>query len=203
MKIIPLDNISHFSLPLPIYTSVHLADAIGKDGEEFSVFAGLEKKYAEQLREYSLNKQDIDLQENTGDYARFGKGSYAEWYGKSRTPFCVIHKRTDTLAALIWLGPKTLGKKSIKFGAEEADEMQDHWHTISVRSYVPFRGKGIMFNFVKFAIDIYKSKFPYIMLWSGMAVDNKAVVKLFTALGFEVDEENSDLGAHWQVMIKK
>ena len=61
MKIIPQNNVPEFSLPLPIFSSIHLADAIGRDGEEFSVFVGLVKKYAEQLKALALDESDVDL----------------------------------------------------------------------------------------------------------------------------------------------
>src|SRR3989344_4712793 len=90
MKIIPQNNVPEFSLPLPIFSSIHLADAIGRDGEEFSVFVGLVKKYAEQLKALALDESDVDLQKYTGDKERFGLGSYEDWYNKNRTPFALV-----------------------------------------------------------------------------------------------------------------
>ena len=203
MKIIPKENLPNFSLPLPIYSVVEIADAIGSDGEEFDVYVGLEKKYIEQLKQLSLDNKDIDLQSHTGDRVRFGEGSYEVWYNKSRTPFCLIHKRTDALAAFIWFGPKPLGEKSLKFRKDREYEKQDIWHTISCRSYSPFRGKGLMKNFIKFAMDIYKNHFPGVMIWNGMDDRNMAMVKISAELGFEIDEENSDLPEHWLVTINK
>ena len=80
MKIIHKDNFKNFSLPLSIFYSIHIADAIAKDGEEFDIFIGLEKKYVEQLKQFSLDKRDVELQNNTGDKERFGKGSYEDLY---------------------------------------------------------------------------------------------------------------------------
>jgi hypothetical protein len=203
VKIIPKENLLNFSLPLPIYSAIRIADGIGKDGEEFDVYVGLEKKYIEQLKQLSLDNKDVDLQSHTGDRARFGEGSYEVWYNKSRTPFCLIHKRTDALAAFIWFGPKPLGEKSLKFRKDREYEKQDIWHTISCRSYPLFRGKGLMKNFIKFAMDIYKNHFPSVMIWNGMDDRNTAMVKLSSDLGFETDKENSDLSEHWLVMVKK
>jgi hypothetical protein len=185
-----------------MYSAIHIADAIGSDGEEFDVYIGLEKKYIEQLKQLSLDKKDVDLQSHTGDRARFGEGSYEVWYEKNRTPFCLIHKRTDALAAFIWFGPKPLGEKSMKFRKDREYEKQDIWHTISCRSYPPFRGKGLMKNFIKFSMDIYKNHFPSVMIWNGMDDRNMVMVKLSSDLGFEIDEKNSDLSEHWLVMVK-
>lgn len=180
MKIIPQNNIPNFSLPLPIFHSIHIADAIARDGEEFSVFVGLEKKYVEQLKQLSLDKNDIDLQNNTGDRERFGEGSYEDWYKKPRTPFTLIHKKTDALAALVWLGPSPLLPN------------QENWHTVGWRSYKPFRGKGIMKVFAQFVIDFYRGKVSNTKLWIEIRNENTGSIKLATGLDFQILEEESD-----------
>ena len=191
MKIIPKSNIELPKFPLPIYHSIHIADAINKEGDEFSIFIGLEKKYVEQLKQLSLDEGDIELQNNTGDRARFGQGegqrSYEEWYGKNRTPFALIHKRTDTLSALVWFGPRPLLSN------------EDNWHTLGWRSYKPFRGKGIMKVFTQFSIDFYKTKFPDIKLWISAEKDNVSSIRLAENLGFTIYTEASD--SHSIVMV--
>lgn len=205
MKIINKKDFQNFSLPIPIFKTIHIADAIGKDGEEFDVFIGLDEEHVAELQRLSLDESDVELQRNTGDRNRFGLGSYEEWYGKNRTPFCLVHKRTNALATLIWFGPKDLGQKSIKFGKEndKQGKKENVWHTISCRSYAVFRGTGLMTNFTKFAIEVYKEKFPNVMFWSGVDVRNEGIVKLLTNLGFEVDEASSDLAENWLVMTKR
>jgi len=180
MKIISLNKVPSFSLPLLIFRSIRIADAIGRDGEEFGVFVGLDENHASQLREFSLNKDDVDLQNNTGDRARFGEGKYKDWYAKNRTPFCLIHKQTDALSALVWCGPKALfpdGK---------------NWQTVAWRSYTPFRGKGIMKNFTKFVMDIYKKSFPDAKFWIVLKRNNIGSAQLAVNLDFEVLEETSN-----------
>lgn len=203
MKIIFKNNLENFSLPLPIYKTLHIADAVSKDGEEFFILAGLDGKLVAQLKKFSLDENDIELQKNTGDKNRFGIGSYEDWYKKDRIPFALVHKDTVALAALVWFGPKPLGAKSIKFGKEKAYEVQKKWHTIVFRSYIPFRGKGMMKDFAKFAIDVYKKQFTNIMLWAGMDDRNNAVIKLSSYLGFKVGKEVSDLASNWLVMTNK
>lgn len=184
MKIIPKKNIETFSLPLSIYHSIRIADAIGKDGEEFDVVIGLEKKYAEQLKQLSLSESDIDLQKNTGDKVRFGENKYEDWYAKNRTPFCLIHKQTDALAALVWFGPLPLFKDN------------NNWHTAGWRSYPPFRGKGVMKNFVSLGMDIYTQKLrdikPDIKLWIAIKQGNTSSYNLALMLGFQILEEVTD-----------
>lgn len=180
MKIIPQNNLPDFSLPLPIWSSIHIADAIGKDGQEFSVFVGLERKYVEQLRQLSLDQQDEDLQKNTGDKARFGESSYEDWYAKNRTPFALIHKQSDALAALVWFGPKP-------FLGEE-----NGWQTAAWRSYGLFRRKGLMKNFTKFAMEIYKKSVPGARFWVVLKRKNKGSAQLAVNLDFEILEEASD-----------
>ena len=60
MKIIPQNKQEDFSLPLPIYTSIHIADAVCKQSEEYKIYIGIEKKYAEQLKKLSLDESDVD-----------------------------------------------------------------------------------------------------------------------------------------------
>ncbi|HEY4513591.1 MAG TPA: hypothetical protein VJH06_03725 [Candidatus Paceibacterota bacterium] len=202
MKIFPKENLLNFSLPLPIFNSLHIADAICQRGDEFDVLVGMEKKYAEQLKQLSEDESDVDLQNYTGDKERFVVGSYEDWYKKNRTPFILVHKQTDTLAAIIWFGPKPLGKKSMKFGSNDERKIDSDWHTVSFRAYPLFRGRGMMVNFTKFVFDIYRKHFPNSVFWTGSDDRNTVFLKFISELGFKIDEENSDLQAHWQVMIK-
>ncbi len=133
---------------------------------------------------------------------RFGIGSYDDWYKKNRTIFTLIHKQTDALAALIWLGPKPLGKKFPRTGKEEKYEAADDWHTVSWRSYPGFRGRGMMKNFTKFVMDTYREKFPKMKLWFITEDVNKAMQKLGSELGFEKEEAMSELVPGSIVMIK-
>jgi hypothetical protein len=202
MKIIPRENLPDLSLPLPIHTSVIIADAICKMGEEFDLVVGLSQEYIEQLKKLSLDESDIELQANTGDYERFGTGSYEEWYKKNRTIFALIHKQTDAIAALVWFGPKRFGEKSIKLGSNGVNQPEAVWHTVSVRSYPGFRGRGMMRNFLDFSMAFYKRFFIHIKFWAGMDARNPAVIHLLTTAGFEESRENSDLMANWLVMAK-
>ena len=190
------------SLPLPIYESIQISDYTSKDGEEFSIFLGLDKNMVAQLKKYSLDTSDTELQKNTGDMKRFGVGSYEDWYKKNRIPFALMQNNTNLLAALIWFGPKTLGKKSIKFTGTEETKTESNWHTLAIRSYPLFRGKGLMKNFVNFTIDFYKKEFPNVLLWAGMDNRNMAVVKLMSNLGFKTQEGVSDLNSNWLIMTE-
>ncbi len=207
MEITEKSDVAAFSLPLPLYSSIPLADAKSSDGEEFEITVGLAKKCADEIKEHSLDDSDEELQKNTGDRKRFGEGSYEEWYAKYRTPFCLIHKKTGTLAAFVWFGPKALGKKSLRLLSEkeafEADGAESgQWHTFVYRSYNPFRGKGLMKDFSKFAMKIYSEKYPGVRYWVGVNPENKASIGLASSLGFSVSEENSDRSGGWLVMIK-
>ena len=203
MKIIHKHDAPEFSLPLPLHASIHLADAVLKDGEEFDLFVGITKKYADQLKKLSLDERDADLQNFTGDKKRFGEGSYEAWYKKNRTPFILIDKRTDELAAIIWFGPKPLGAKSRKFGEEKEYENQNKYHTVSFRTYPVFRGRGIMKNFSSFVMEIYKKHFPNSIFWTGTDNRNNIFIKFISALGFWPDQKHSALAENWLVMVKE
>ena len=208
MKIIPRENREEYSLPLPIYQSVHIADGICREGKEFDLLVGLDKKYTEQLRELSANESDTDLQNFTSDWKRFVAGTYEYWYQKNRSLFALIHKQSDDLAALVWFGPKPLGKKSPKFGGNAPEktraerQIPGEWHTISFRCYPKYRGKGMMRVFTAFAIEEYKKQFPHVKFWGGLDDRNTASTRLFQNLGFHVNAEYSDLPEHWLIMVK-
>jgi RimJ/RimL family protein N-acetyltransferase len=208
MKIIPKEKVEDYSLPLPIYKSVRIADAIGRDGSEFEVWVGLSEKHVKELRELSADPSDEALQNFTGDRKRFVIGTYEYWYKNNRSIYALVHKRTDDLAAIIWLGPKPLGKKSMKFSDELVDKehdpkrMESNWHTISIRSYPKYRGKGMMKGFVRFVMDNYKNHFPHAKIWAGMDDRNVAIVKLLEALDYKISHEFSDIPEHWLVMIR-
>lgn len=197
-----------FSLPIPIYTTIKLAEAFSKNGEHFSIFIGMNKEIVNQLKILSLDKEDIELQKNTSDFKRFGVGSYEEWYKKGRTPFTLVHNATNSLAALVWLGPKPLGRKSLKhltdkeLSEDESLLENDNWHTISYRCYPNFRGKGLTKNFSNFVTEIYVKNVPHIKLWAGINTENIASEKLAEGLGFKVEEKLSDRANNWIVMVK-
>lgn len=189
MKINLKSDLELPSFPLPIYNEINIADAIGKDGDNFSVFLGLDKKMVAQLKVLSLDQNDTEIQKNTSDSKRFGVGSYEDWYKKNRTPFALVHEKTNKLAALVWFGPEPLvGERG-------------NWHTVAWRSYPSFRGKGLMKEFTKFAMNIYSKNIPNIKLWITVKKENAGSVGLATFLGFQELEKLSS-GNISSIMIK-
>ncbi len=190
MEIIENPNVGKFHLPLPIYTNVTLATALANDGEKFDIVAGLGKSSSEEIKKHALDEGDEELQKNTHDHKRFGEGSYEEWYAKDRTPFGLIHKKTETLAALFYIGPKTLGHEP------------GEWHTIGYRSYNPFRGKGLMKDFSKFAMEIYSGSHPGVHYWVRINPENKASIALSSSLGLVISEKYSDPASGSLIFVK-
>lgn len=200
---------SEYLLPLPIYETVELGVITGKTGEPFRMLAGLDRPLAEALKAKSLDESDTEIQKNTSDRERFGLGSYEEWYAKDRSPFVLVHEATGALAAIVWFGPKPLGRKSLKHlsaeeRVQEADSAKEagDWHTIVYRAYPPFRGVGIMKKFALACMDEYGRHFPQAKYWAGIHADNPASEGFATALGFVVDEALSDRAKHHLVMVK-
>ena len=205
---ITIDGPMPQGVPVPLYESVRIGSAENR-GESFDIYMGIDRTMAEKIRELSLNLEDKDLQENTSDYKRFGTGSYEDWYSKSRVPFILVHKNTGALAALVWYGPKPLGRKSLKHLS--AEELKNEyvvesappvggWHTIVPRSYPPFRGTGIMKGFTQATLDAYLHYFPKAKIWAGINRNNPASIGLHEKLGFKIDESISD--DHGVVMVK-
>jgi hypothetical protein len=208
MEIITKENIQSLKFPLQIYETIKIGEVTSKNGEIFSIFAGLNEEMVAQLKTLSLNENDIELQKNTSDKKRFGEGPYEDWYKKNRTPFVLVHNGTNALAALIWFGPKPLGRKSLKhlsneeLKENEAELDSKNWHTISYRCYPAFRGKGLMKSFGNFTIDLYLKKFPGINIWASANEENMAGIAYATSLGFKLAEEACDRKADWLVMIR-
>lgn len=193
------------SFPLPLFETKELGVQIGKTGERFKILAGLSKELVAQLVEKSLATSDVEIYNKTSDPQRFGTGSYEEWYSKNRTPFALVHS-SGALAAIAWYGPKPLGRKSLRhLTAEELEHEHEgnegDWHTIVYRSYPPFRGTGLMKEFVRFTIDAYKKSYPGIRLWAGINSENPASTGFATSLGFVIDSEHSNPDEHHTVMV--
>lgn len=194
-----------YSLPIPVFQSIDIGSLEIGTGEKFTIRVGLDSILAEDLRAKSLDASDTAIQENTSDRERFGTGSYEEWYSKGRVPFVLVSEG-GLLAALVWLGPKPLGRKSLKYlsAEEKAAELAQHeeeWHTLVYRSYAPYRGKGLMRPFVRFCIEEYKRLVPRAHLWVGMSASNEASARLAQSLGFKRSEGLYDAEKNWQGMI--
>lgn len=193
------------AVPLPLYTSILIGRAKNKEGKPLSLYIGLDAQMVERLKHLSLDTSDTDLQENTSDLKRFGEGSYEEWYAKERVPFALVDDASSALAALAWFGPKPLARKSLKHLSEEeakkeGEQETGDWHTIVFRSYPPFRGTGIMKEFVRMTIEVYEQLYPSARLWAGIARSNAASIALASKLGFTIDESLSD--PSWVCMVK-
>jgi hypothetical protein len=87
MTITPRAPQPTLQLPLPLYDSVVIADAVSRDGDQFQLVVGLNQQQAAQLKQRSLDETDTELQANSSDRIRFGEQSYEDWYAKDRTPF--------------------------------------------------------------------------------------------------------------------
>lgn len=172
-------QVKWFTLPLPIYETIEIAEAVSENKEKFKIVVGLDKELVKQLEKYSGDESDTNLQKYSKDRQRFVLGSYEDWYKKIRTPFALVHKKTGVMAAMIRFGPEPL------FG------QVDNWHTIGWRSYGPFRGKGFMKIFTDFTMDVYLQKFPDIKFWITVKKENAGSVKLAEGLGFAADKEKS------------
>jgi RimJ/RimL family protein N-acetyltransferase len=205
MRITPLE--ARFTLPLPIYTAIKVGDGVSRDDDLFALYVGLNKDMVAQLRARSLDENDAALQ-TTSDRERFGTGSYDDWYRKNRVPFGLVHEATGVLAAVAWFGPKPLGRKPLKrlskteLSQDERALQADNWVTFTYRSYPPFRGKGLMTDFVGFALKTYGEHMPGVKYWGGIDAGNRASLALAEELGFTISEEASDRTKGWLVVTK-
>lgn len=183
------------SLPLPLYVQKEIGTLTSRDGKSFTAVIGLSEGLVEQLKAYSLDTSDAELQNNSSDFARFGEGSYEEWYAKERTPFALIDPDNGKLAAIAWLGPKPLGVDSKKHLSPEEQTQYEkklesgNWHTISFRSYPQYRGTGLMKGFAKLVIEEYKKHYPSAKIWAITDRSNPASIRLSEVLGLSIVSE--------------
>ena len=175
-----------------LYEYQEIGSIENRRGDAFKVIIGLPEELAKELRLRSLDEYDIELQENTSDRERFGEGSYKDWF-HNRTPFAVVAP-DGSLAAFAWLGPKPLGQKSMKHvspgaRAESHDADSGGWHTVSFRSYEPFRGVGIMRPFIQKVLTAYKELFPDAKIWAIIDAKNASSIALSDKLGFKMEPQ--------------
>ena len=192
------------AVPLGLFEAIQIGSA-ENNGQSFDVYLGVNEDMATRLQALSSDTNDIALQENTSDLQRFGEGDYSQWYSKGRVPFTLIYRETGSLAALVWFGPKPLGRKSLKHlsAAERLEENtieSGDWHTVVFRSYPPFRGTGIMKGFAQAATEVYLNYFPNAKLWAGINRKNPSSMALASKLGYTIDEMVSD--PHWVAMVR-
>ncbi len=193
--------------PLPIFQSQSIGEIRSKEGEVFDVRVGLDTSHVERIKQFSLDETDLELQKNTSDHKRFGEGSYEEWYSKERTPYALISAEGE-LAALAWFGPKPIGRKSLRYLSaeelkEEYSQEKTEWHTIVYRAYKPYRGRGLMTSFMRFAMEDYYKRHPDAKLWAGVGAQNPASIALAHKLGFQHSDAFSDPEEDWTAMIKE
>jgi hypothetical protein len=193
-----------FSLPLPLFGMIRIGTLTSRDNEDFSIWIGADEETAGKLKAKSLDESDTDIQDNTSDRERFGEGSYEEWYAKERTPFTLL-AADGSLAAFAWFGPKPLGRKSLKYlseeeRAKESEQKEDIWHTLVYRSYAPYRGRGLMTDFVRFASEEYRKHFPNAKFWVGMSADNAGSAALAAKLGYQRRDDLFDPEKNWLAM---
>ena len=207
MDITPSQTTETLLLPLDIYARVLVAAATSRKNESFEIYAGLDESLVAELKRLSTDDSDEALK-ITSDRKRFGEGLYEDWYKKGRVPFALVHASSDQLAALSWFGSKPLGRKPIRH-LSELERLQDEqtmendgWHTISYRSYPPFRGQGLMKSFVGFTLDLYESYYPGAKFWEGVDADNPASAALAEKLGFHINREVSDPDGKWLIMVR-
>lgn len=192
---------------LPLYES-RCIDVLDVHGNRYEYRQGLSNEYAEQLKVYSQDLADEALQEATSDFQRFGVDGYEAWFQKKRSPFALIDPNLHKLAAIIWFGPKTLGRPSLKHLTPterrlESEHSMGDWHTVSYRAYPMYRGKGLMGIFCARAIADYQRLHPTVRLWLSIDSYNETSFHIAEKLGFVRSQEYTDEARHHYVYIQK
>ncbi len=185
LDITTLVEIDSLDLPLPIYKSKKIANALHDELGSFGIYVGLTREHVEQIQTYSLDLSDTALQESTTDYKRFGKGDYAERYTKKhRIQFVLVHEETGDVASMIWYGPEALPEGLEFTVAVTQKEKSRQWYTSAYRTYGKYRGVRITTAFSAYILDLYKKSHPKNPMSLAVQKANKPGIKLYTKLGF-------------------
>jgi|GEM_PF-5071616 len=183
-------DITELDFPQPLYDSQKIATAQHTELGSFTIYAGLSKKYADDIKKYSLDKSDTALQEGTGDYKRFGESDYKERYkAKPRTQIILVHDESDEIASFVWLGPRDLPEdinilKDIEIVNDHSGE-SGIWFTSSYRTYGAYRGVGITKTFSQHVLALYKQLHPNTPMWLAVQTNNAPAIILYKKLGFK------------------
>lgn len=187
MTITQKDFSTHLTLPLPINTSVAIADVVTDDGEHLTLTLGLDAKAVDSFKQHSCNLDDAELHRFTSDYKRICENGYEAWYSKERYPYGLVNTAGE-LAALIWFGPKAPPALTppLSDGA--------NWQTFAIRTYPPYRGKRLAFPFSEAVFTVHAQIFPNVPIWLDTDLENAGAIGLYKKLGFvEVGETEGRL----------
>ncbi|MDO8523613.1 MAG: GNAT family N-acetyltransferase [bacterium] len=166
------------SFPLPLYQSVRVG-GLSQDGKDFDVVAGLSENLAAELKKYSADENDTELQKNTSDKKRFVESSYEEWYSKKRFPFGLVAKNGE-LAGVAWFGPRPF--PPLTKGA--VPSVSREWETFAIRTYGVYRGKRLSYPFALPVMNFYQKEISQNPLWLSTPPDNSGALRLYEKLGF-------------------
>lgn len=187
-------KISAITFPQSLYDCQKIATANHTTLGSFSIYVGLSKKYADDIKKYSLDKSDTALQEGTGDYKRFGESDYEDRYSKKpRTQIILVHDETDEIASFVWFGPRNM-PEDIKPLENQEDvsvsgdfvKQSDTWFTSSYRTYGIYRGVKITSTFSTYVLELYSKLHPLTKMWLAVQVHNKPAIGLYKRLGFRI-----------------
>ncbi len=192
LKITKCRDITEIEFPQPLYESEKIASATHETLGAFTVYAGLSENHAQNIKRYSLDKNDKALQENTSDYKRFGLVDYEQRYQKKpRTQIILVHDSSDEVAAFIWFGPRNLPADLEEINTQESQDIesklydaQGQWYTSSYRTYGVYRGARITSTFATFVLDLYRQLYPDTPMWLAVQMDNQPAIALYKKLAF-------------------
>lgn len=129
----------------------------------FDLFLWITDKNIEELINYSLDKKDTELLDNTSDEKRFSSiQKVKNWYNDdNRYVFTLVNKKWE-LAWIWWWRPSNLPAIKKIFSQEIYNEIianKENFHTSGIRIYPNFRGKWLAKNLLK-SENYYSYIFP-------------------------------------------
>lgn len=179
-------------------------------GKTFTMYCGLSQQLAEQLVQYSNNKEDEALHTETQDARRFAAlDAYCDWYESDDTRFvyAFVDSETETLAGLIWFRADEFPHDGFEKATDLAPEIDEKllttkkWSTAGVRSYPPYRGVGLARPFLQTALHAWKETGLSEAVIFGTFPDNAVSIALYQKCGAVQVGTGLNKGEHKNILV--
>jgi RimJ/RimL family protein N-acetyltransferase len=158
---------------------------------------GLALSQVNQLIRYSNDSEDTELQTYTRDHTRFAtKGTYLAWYEKGPLIYALVHRESNALAAITWFRIADL--PSQVSGPDHVSPVA----SAAYRSYIPYRGIGIMGRVARIARASFGARAPGLRVWLEVVERNAGAIRMYEKLGFiEIAHYQESLAAPVRIVM--
>jgi ribosomal protein S18 acetylase RimI-like enzyme len=135
-----------------------------------TLYRGLSTSHYIQMTEAANG--DEQVRQFTRDSVRFASQTYSQFIA-TRQVYSLANPVDSQLAGVVWFGSKS---------RQAGDEAYSH--DLAVRTYKPYRGRGLAGPLIQAAITDLSSREVVGGVWLEAHADNHAAIKVYRNLGF-------------------